>query len=123
SNYDLRRARYTLEKSKKARSQSLEKHEKLLKDRGLMEIKSPADGIVFYGQQVNGRWSDTTSLISKYKPHSKMSPGSVLMTIVEPRPLYVTAALDEAERPHLEDGQQARIALPAEGSDRIDGKV
>ena len=56
---DLNRARYELEQRKKARTKSLDRHAKLLDDRGLMEIKSPADGIVFYGQSVNGRWSET----------------------------------------------------------------
>ncbi len=68
---DLNRARYELEQRKKARTKSLDRHAKLLEDRGLMEIKSPADGIVFYGQCVNGRWADTPSLINKYKPQKQ----------------------------------------------------
>ena len=66
---DLNRARYELEQRKEARTKSLDRHAKLLEDRGLMEIKSPADGIVFYGQCVNGRWGETSQLINKYKPH------------------------------------------------------
>ena len=62
---DLNRARYELEQRKKARTKSLDRHAKLLADRELMEIKSPADGIVYYGQCVNGRWSDTASLINQ----------------------------------------------------------
>ena len=120
---DLNRARYELEQRKEARTKSLDRHAKLLEDRGLMEIKSPADGIVFYGQCVNGRWSETPPLINKYKPHSNVSPGSVLMTIVESRPLYITATLDEGKRPDVADGQKAKIALPAEGADRLAGEV
>ena len=45
------------------------------------------------------------------------------MTIVEPRPLYVTSTLDEGKRPDVSDGQKVKIALPAEGSDRVAGKV
>jgi HlyD family secretion protein len=120
---DLNQARYELEQRKEARSKSLDRHGKLLEDRGLMEIKAPADGIVFYGQCVNGRWSDTPSLINKYKPHSNASPGSILMTIVEERPVYITATLDEGKRPDVDDGQKANIALPAEGADRLDAKV
>ena len=59
------------------------------------------------------------SLINKYKPHNNVSGGSILMTIVEPRPLYVTSTLDEGKRPDVSDGQKAKIALPAEGSDRV----
>jgi HlyD family secretion protein len=120
---DLNQARYELEQRKEARTKSLDRHAKLLEDRGLMEIKSPAEGVVFYGQCVNGRWSDTPSLINKYKPHSNASPGSILMTIVHERPVFITASLDEGKRPDVSDGQKASIALPAEGADRLDAKV
>jgi multidrug efflux pump subunit AcrA (membrane-fusion protein) len=120
---DLNQARYELEQRKEARTKSLDRHGKLLEDRGLMEIRSPAEGIVFYGQCVNGRWSDTASLITKYKPHSNVSPGSILMTIVKERPVYITASLDEGKRPEVGEGQKATIALPAEGADQLDAKV
>jgi HlyD family secretion protein len=120
---DLNQARYELAQRKEARTKSLDRHGKLLEDRGLMEIKSPAEGIVFYGQCVNGRWSETPSLITKYKPHSNVSPGSILMTIVKERPVFITASLDEGKRPEVEDGQKASIALPAEGADQLDAKV
>jgi multidrug resistance efflux pump len=120
---DLNRARYELEQRKKARTKSLDRHAKLLEDRGLMQIESPADGVVFYGQSLNGRWSDTSTLINKYKPESNVSPGSILMTIVETRPLYVTSNLDEGKRPDVSNGQKAKISLPAEGADRIAADV
>jgi multidrug efflux pump subunit AcrA (membrane-fusion protein) len=119
----LKRARYELEQLKKARAKSLDKHTKLLADRELMEIKAPADGIVFYGQNVNGRWSDTQTLINKYKPHSDVSPDSILMTIVKERPVYVTSTIEEGKRPEVADGRNAKIALSAEGSDRLEGEV
>jgi multidrug resistance efflux pump len=120
---DLNRGRYELEQRKKARAKSLDKHAKLLADRELMEIKAPADGIVFYGQNINGRWSDTQTLINKYEPHNNVSPGSILMTIVEPRPVYVTAAVEEGKRPDVSRDQKAKITLPAEGSEPVAGKV
>ena len=45
------------------------------------------------------------------------------MTIVETRPLYVTSTLDEGKRPDVADGQKAKIALPAEGADRLAAEV
>jgi RND family efflux transporter MFP subunit len=78
---------------------------------------------VFYGQSVNGRWSDTATLINKYKPKNNVSAGSVLMTIVETRPLYVISSVDEGKRPDVSDGQKAKIALPAEDAERVAGEV
>ena len=120
---DLNRARYEQEQRKKARTKSLDKHAKLLADRELMEIEAPADGIVFYGQNVNGRWSDTQTLINKYKPHGNIAPGAILMTIVESRPVFVTSTVEEGKRPDVADGQKAKISLPAEGTDRVAGEV
>ena len=34
-----------------------------------MELKAPADGIVYYGECEDGNWSDMASMISKLKPH------------------------------------------------------
>jgi multidrug efflux pump subunit AcrA (membrane-fusion protein) len=120
---DLNRARYELEQRKKARTKSLDRHRKILGDKELMEIKAPADGIVFYGQCVNGRWSDTPSLINRYKPHNNVSGNSIVMTIVESRPLWVTSTIDESKRPDVSDGQKVKVALPLEGSDRVSGNV
>lgn len=123
SQLDLNRARYELEQRKEARTKSLDRHAKLLVARGLMEIKAPADGVVYYGKSTNGRWAETASLINKYEPKNNVSPGAMLMTIVEPRPLYVTATFEEAKRPEVAVGQKVKVAPPAEGSERINGKV
>lgn len=120
---DLNRARYELEQRKKLRTKSLDRHTKLLGDKELMEIKSPADGIVFYGQCVNGRWSDTPSLINRYKPKNNVTSSPALMTIVETRPIYVTSTIDEGKRPEVADGQKIKVTLPAEGVDRVNGDV
>jgi hypothetical protein len=120
---DLNSARYTLEQRKKARTKSLDRHAKLLQDRELMEIKSPADGTVFYGHAVNGRWADTSTLINKYKPKNNVTPGSVLMTIVETRPMYVISSIDEGKRPDVSDGEKAKVALPAEDAERVAGEI
>jgi RND family efflux transporter MFP subunit len=120
---DLNTARYQLEQRKQARAKSLDRHAKLTQDRGLMEIKAPVDGVVYYGPCVNGKWGETASLINKYRPKNSVMPGSVLMTIVELRPLYVTATFDESKRPDVAVGQKAKISPPAEGSERVGGKV
>jgi multidrug efflux pump subunit AcrA (membrane-fusion protein) len=123
STLGLNRARYELQQRKEARDKSLERHAKLIEDRGHMELKSPAEGIVFYGQCVNGRWAETPSLINRYKPHGTVQSGSVVMTIVEPRPVYITASLDESKRPEVADDQKAAITLPAEGANRLTAEV
>jgi multidrug resistance efflux pump len=120
---DLDRARSELDQRKKARTKALDRHAKMLGDKELMEIKSPMGGIVFYGQCVNGRWSDTPSLINRFKPHSKVAPDSTIMTIVESRPLWVTSTIDESKRPEVADSQKVKVTLPLEGADHVSGEV
>jgi multidrug resistance efflux pump len=123
STLDVNRARYELEQRKQSRTRSIQRHAKLLADRRLMEIKAPVDGTVYYGQCVDGRWSDMASLINRLKPHANVSSGTVMMTILDPRPLVVLANVDEAKRPEVSASQKVKITPPAEGSERIDAKV
>ena len=120
---DLTRARYELEQQKESRAKSLDRHAKLLADRGLMQIKAPADGIVYYGECTDGEWSGLASMIAKLKPHNSVSADSVLMTIVARRPLRVLAKVGEDKRPDLAVGQPARIVPPKEDAERFDARI
>jgi multidrug efflux pump subunit AcrA (membrane-fusion protein) len=111
---DVNRARYELEQLRETRAKSLDRHAKLLADRALMELKAPADGIAYYGECENGNWSDMSTLISKYKPHATVSADTVMMTILERRPLAVLAQVGEVQRPELSVGQAAKIVPPVE---------
>jgi multidrug efflux pump subunit AcrA (membrane-fusion protein) len=63
------------------------------------------------------------SMISKLKPHNSLSSGTVIMTILERRPLHVLAQIGEDKRPDVAAGQQAKIIPPKEDSDRLKAKV
>jgi hypothetical protein len=120
---DPAKARFELEKQKQSRAKSLDRHVKLLADRDLMEIKAPVDGVVYYGECVDGRWGDLPSLLKKLEPHNTVSSGTVLMTILDVRPMHVLAVADEAKRADLATGQTTKIAPPADDSEPLAGKV
>jgi multidrug efflux pump subunit AcrA (membrane-fusion protein) len=120
---DLNKARYELEKQKQARTKSLDRHVKLLADRDLMEIKAPVDGVVYYGQCIDGNWADMAAMIKKLEPHNSVSSGTVFMTIVDPRPMHVLAVAGEEKRPDLAVGQTTKITPPADASEPLAGKV
>ena len=123
SQLDLNRARYELEQQRISRDKSTEKHAKLVQDRGLMQLKSPAEGIVYYGQCTNGKWGDMGSMQNKLKPHASVSSGTVMMTIVDPSDMYLLATVAEKERPSIEQGQPARIKSSAPGVRSMSGSV
>ena len=58
----LQKQRLELEKLRVQRERADDRLKKLLADRELMTVKSPIDGIVYYGKCVRGKFSDSTSL-------------------------------------------------------------
>ncbi|MEM6329092.1 MAG: HlyD family efflux transporter periplasmic adaptor subunit [Planctomycetota bacterium] len=120
---DLNKARYELEQKKVSRDKSLERHAKLVQDRGLLQIKAPADGVVYYGQCVDGVWKDMGSMIGKLRKHSTVSAGTVMMTIVDPRPAYLVATVGEADRPSVEAGQPATVRPTGDSGRALTGSV
>jgi len=120
---DINRARYELEQLKQTRSKSVERHAKLLADKSLFELKAPADGIVYYGECDNGNWNEMASLITKLKPHGHVQADTVVMTIVERRPVEVLAQVGEAQRPELSVGQSAKVVPPVENAVWLSAKL
>ena len=119
----LSQARYELEKLKRSRVKSLEKHAKLTSDLSLLTLRAPAAGVVYYGSCTNGKWSEIDSLLGKLQPTKKATANSTLMTIVEPRPLYVVATVSEKNLPSVKVSQAVTVQPTADGSSRIEAKV
>ncbi len=120
----LNEARYELEQQRARRAKSLEKHSKLIADRGLMEIKAPATGVVYYGPcDEDGDWGDLNSLKSKLREHETATTDSVLMTIVETRPLGFVAKVGEKFRPDVAKGQSVKLQPAFEPADALTGRV
>jgi multidrug efflux pump subunit AcrA (membrane-fusion protein) len=120
---DVPRSRYELEKLKTDRVKSLERHSKLTKDKSLMKLKAPAAGIVYYGNCVDGQWSDMAGMIAKLQPKNDAPTATVLFTIVSPRPMYVLTTIEEKNRPDVKDGQEVEVKPVAEGDVELKGKV
>jgi HlyD family secretion protein len=118
------RNKYDLEKKRAARSRSLQNNAKLLGDRELMEIKSPVDGVVYYGRCVSGQWAEIGSMTTKLVPHSVIPPNTVLMTIVKQRPLFVLSRVGEKEFPDFNDGMAATLKpVAGAGEEELDANI
>ena len=94
------------------REQAEEKLKKLLADRELMTVKSPIDGIVYYGKCVRGKSSDSTSLAESLRRHGAIQPNQVVMTVVQPRPMFIRATAPEEQLHDLRPGLKG-VATPA----------
>lgn len=119
----LNQHRYELEKLREARVKAVDSHAKLLADRALMTLKAPADGIVYYGRAVNGRWIEVSSQESKLIPFGTVTPNSVVMTIVNDRPMYVETAVGEKELPTVKAKQPAIVSPVADAEIELKAEV
>ncbi len=109
----LGKQRLELEKQKLQFAQSEERLRKLREDREAMTIKAPADGIVYYGKCVRGKWTGTGG--EALRRGDPIVPNQVLMTLVQPRPMIVRITVPEAQVEHIRGGEQAVVeptALP-----------
>jgi HlyD family secretion protein len=108
----LKKQRLELERLHVQRERSEEKLKKLLADRELMTVKSPIDGIVYYGKCVRGRFSDSTGLAENLRHRGSVMPNQVIMTVVQPRPMFIRAAVAEEQLHYLRPGLKG-VAVPA----------
>ena len=119
----LTRMNYEMQQKREARASSIERHAKLVSDQGLMVIRAPADGMVYYGRCVNGKWAEVATYSAKLIPHGIVTPNKVLMTIVEQRPLVVNSALAEKEVVNFKEDQTAVISPTADEEVELVGKI
>lgn len=108
----LEQARIALEKQKVVRARSDKDLARLEADRELMEIASPTDGVVYYGRSVRGQWSGASAAADDLRPGGDITSGEVFMTIVEPRPIFVRATVDEKNLHWIKPGLEA-VVQPA----------
>ena len=120
---DPRVARYELEKQKKQRKKSLEKHVKLLADKSWLSVKSPAAGKVFYGEATDGKWTKLAEMRKKLLPGKTVAKDTILMTVVDSSSLHFLAKIDEKLLISVKEGQSVEIQPTVEGSDPIIGAI
>ena len=104
----LEKQRLELAKLRLQRQRAEEKLKKLQADRELMTVKSPIDGIVYYGKCVRGKFSDSTSLAENLRHRGAIQPNQVVMTVVQPRPMFIRAAAAEEATALAPAGPQGR---------------
>lgn len=123
SELDLKIARYDLEKQKKSRQQSLDKHVKLLADKSLLTIESPAAGIVYYGECRDGKWSKLNDLRNRLQTGNTAQKDSVLMTVVDPDALSLVLQFDEKYLISLKQDEKIEVRPSVEGAEKLEGSI
>ncbi len=87
--------RLDLQRLRVQSKRAAERLKKLEADREGMVVKSPIDGIVYYGKATRGRFSDSTSMGDTLRRNGSIMPNQVVMTVVQPRPMLIRATVSE----------------------------
>jgi multidrug efflux pump subunit AcrA (membrane-fusion protein) len=107
----LNQKRLSLNHSKYERNKAFERLKKLKKDRAMMTVKAPCDGIVYYGKCVHGQWSTASMVASKLQRGGMLQPEEVVLTIVKPRPIFVRAVVEEKDLYLVKPDLKGKVVL------------
>ncbi|HLA84239.1 MAG TPA: HlyD family efflux transporter periplasmic adaptor subunit [Thermoguttaceae bacterium] len=117
----LKKSWLELEKNKVARERLDQRLKELLADRALMTVKAPADGVVYYGECVDGKWTGMT-MPAMFQRGASLPGKKVLMTVVETRPVLIRAAASENEIRYVREGVKGKarpVAYPQKAIDAV----
>jgi HlyD family secretion protein len=118
----LKKARLDMEKAKVERERLDKRLKELLADRQLMTVKSPADGILYYGECVEGRWGGMT-MASQFSRGASVPTKKTLMTVVTTQPVLVHTTATEKDIRYLREGLKGRVTPAAYPDVRLDAVV
>ena len=116
----LSKKRLEIEKAERARKKAAQKLAKTKRDREAMTVRSPVDGVVYYGRCVRGNWPGlATSLLrgTTLKAHS------AALTVVQPRPMFVRAPVPEKELGRVREGLEGKATPSAFPDARLGARV
>ncbi len=86
------------------------KFDTLRAERQALTIQAPFDGLLYHGELTRGRMSDKPSTLAA---GSKVTPETVIYTIVSPDRLQIRADLNEEQFANLKVGQTGRVLMKA----------
>ena len=112
-----------LEKQQYELAKATEKLDKLERDAALLTVAAPADGIVYFGECVDGQWTTADAMRKKLRRGGKLWANEVFITVVNPKTLRVRVGLPEEELCRLTTATSCRITPVASGHQRLNARI
>jgi HlyD family secretion protein len=109
----LTQKKLSLDKLRYEQGKTAEKLKQLQKDRELFVVKSPADGVLYYGKCSRGQWTSAAVMGEKLRRGGNIMPEEVVATIVKPRPVFVRASVEEKDVQYLKPGLAGKVTPTA----------
>jgi HlyD family secretion protein len=119
----LSQRRLALHKMKYEEDKTFDRLRKFRRDRELLTVKSPTDGLAYYGRCVRGQWTTASMIASKLQRGGMLLPDEVFLTIVKPRPFFVRATVEEKELQDLRVGRAGKVVPVSNPERKLEAKV
>jgi hypothetical protein len=100
-------------------NKAVKSHAKLEADRQLLDVKASTNGVVYYGEFVNGLWTGRKHLNAKLRAGGKVMPNEIFMTVVTPRPLIISGSVAEKDSRQINLGTRGWATPTAAPEQRI----
>ncbi len=120
---DIARKEADVERLRVKLDRATERLERLRQDAERFTITSPAKGLVYYGRQTLGKWSDATPLLTSLRTDGAVKPYEVFMTIVGRKISQVTGTLPESALAKIAEGDMGKLTVPAAPDWKLDAEV
>jgi RND family efflux transporter MFP subunit len=112
-----------IEKIEFEQKKAAEQLERLKGDLAKMTITAPADGLVYHGRWLGGKWSGAAAMEQKLRPGGQIAPHEVVMTVVDPSRLVISATLAEKDFAQVKVGAAGHMTAKAQPDGKLAVKV
>jgi hypothetical protein len=112
-------------KLKLEQAKNKEKLDKLKRDAEAMIVRSPADGMVFFGPCVHGQWPQAADMAQKLRPGGSIAAHEVLLTVVSAsfNSLFARVTVPEKELHDMAVGLAGTFILTGYPDEPIPAKL
>jgi multidrug efflux pump subunit AcrA (membrane-fusion protein) len=100
----LQKMQLDVEKQTVLRARSQERLKKLQADRERLTVRSPLEGLVYYGKCTRGKITDAGALGDVLRPFGTVQLNQVFMTVVQPASVTIRATIPEDQVHRLRAG-------------------
>ncbi len=108
----LQKQRLDLDKLRVQQARSGQRLKELLADRELLTVKSPLEGLAYYGKSTRGKFADAQTVAEMLRPHGNVQPNQVFMTVVQPQSVVIRTTVPEEQLHRLRPGLSG-VAIPS----------
>jgi HlyD family secretion protein len=112
-----------LDKLKYDRDRANDRLTRLTRDRTLMAVTAPVEGIVYYGKCNRGQWTTAAAVASRLQRGGTLTPEEVFLTIAQPGTLFARANIDEKDLHAIRPGAEVRVTPVPYPDQKLSGKI